>query len=156
MSSSIPYILQPGDSDGHRERNYDEAHPIPSAAPSGKSKGILPECSAPGHQPGFVCPHRPHADQQGHRRRPIQPIEEALELGGVEQHLGHREPGSGLDLLVKAVELPAGVVGDGVDGHPDVEAISNDEIVNGKRIVPGETFHTDHSNHPRPPKATTR
>jgi hypothetical protein len=26
--------------------------------------------------------------------------------------------------------------------------------VNGKRIIPGETFHTDHSNHPRPPKAT--
>src|SRR5262249_36006875 len=22
------------------------------------------------------------------------------------------------------------------------------------RIIPGETFHTDHSNHPRPPKAT--
>jgi taurine dioxygenase len=35
-----------------------------------------------------------------------------------------------------------------------VYAISNDEIVNGKRIIPGETFHTDHSNHPRPPKAT--
>ena len=33
--------------------------------------------------------------------------------------------------------------------------VSNDEIVNGKRIIPGETFHTDHSNHPRPPKATT-
>jgi len=27
--------------------------------------------------------------------------------------------------------------------------------VNGRRIIPGETFHTDHSNHPRPPKATT-
>jgi alpha-ketoglutarate-dependent taurine dioxygenase len=42
-----------------------------------------------------------------------------------------------------------------VAGHPDVEYISNDEMVDGKRIVPGETFHTDHSNHPRPPKATT-
>lgn len=41
-----------------------------------------------------------------------------------------------------------------VPGHPDVYAISNDEIANGKRIIPGETFHTDHSNHPRPPKAT--
>jgi taurine dioxygenase len=39
-----------------------------------------------------------------------------------------------------------------VPGHPDV---SNDEFVNGRRIIPGETFHTDHSNHPRPPKATT-
>jgi len=42
-----------------------------------------------------------------------------------------------------------------VPGYPEIEAISNDEIVNGRRIVPGETFHTDHSNHPRPPKATT-
>src|SRR5262245_60959322 len=42
-----------------------------------------------------------------------------------------------------------------VAGHPDVEYISNDEIMNGKHIIPGETFHTDHSNHPRPPKATT-
>jgi taurine dioxygenase len=40
-------------------------------------------------------------------------------------------------------------------GHPDVDYISNQEIVDGKRIIPGETFHTDHSNHPRPPKATT-
>jgi taurine dioxygenase len=42
-----------------------------------------------------------------------------------------------------------------VAGHPDIEYISNEEIVDGKRIIPGETFHTDHSNHPRPPKATT-
>jgi taurine dioxygenase len=41
-----------------------------------------------------------------------------------------------------------------VSGHPDVYYISNDEFVNGRRIIPGETFHTDHSNHPRPPKAT--
>jgi taurine dioxygenase len=41
-----------------------------------------------------------------------------------------------------------------VPGHPDVYYVSNDEIVDGKRIIPGETFHTDHSNHPRPPKAT--
>jgi len=42
-----------------------------------------------------------------------------------------------------------------VPGHPDVFYVSNDVFVNGKRIIPGETFHTDHSNHPRPPKATT-
>jgi alpha-ketoglutarate-dependent taurine dioxygenase len=36
-----------------------------------------------------------------------------------------------------------------------VEYISNDEIMDGKHIIPGETFHTDHSNHPCPPKATT-
>lgn len=41
-----------------------------------------------------------------------------------------------------------------VPGHPDVYYVSNDEIVDGRRIIPGETFHTDHSNHPRPPKAT--
>lgn len=41
-----------------------------------------------------------------------------------------------------------------VPGHPDVYYISNDEIVDGRRIIPGETFHTDHSNHPIPPKAT--
>jgi taurine dioxygenase len=42
-----------------------------------------------------------------------------------------------------------------VPGHPAVEYISNEEFVDGKRIIPGETFHTDHSNHPKPPKATT-
>jgi taurine dioxygenase len=42
-----------------------------------------------------------------------------------------------------------------VPGHPDVSYVSNDEFVNGRRIIPGETFHTDHSNHPCPPKATT-
>jgi len=42
-----------------------------------------------------------------------------------------------------------------VPGHPDVSYVSNDEFVNGRRIIPGETFHTDPSNHPRPPKATT-
>jgi taurine dioxygenase len=41
-----------------------------------------------------------------------------------------------------------------VPGHPDVYYVSNDEFVNGKRVIPGESFHTDHSNHPRPPKAT--
>src|SRR3974390_688524 len=42
-----------------------------------------------------------------------------------------------------------------VPGHPAVSYVSNDEFVDGRRIIPGETFHTDHSNHPRPPKATT-
>jgi taurine dioxygenase len=42
-----------------------------------------------------------------------------------------------------------------VPGHPGVDYVSNDEIVDGRRIIPGETFHSDHSNHPRPPKATT-
>jgi taurine dioxygenase len=42
-----------------------------------------------------------------------------------------------------------------VPGHPGVDYVSNDEFENGRRIIPGETFHTDHSNHPCPPKATT-
>jgi taurine dioxygenase len=42
-----------------------------------------------------------------------------------------------------------------VPGHPGVDYVSNEEIVDGRRIIPGETFHSDHSNHPRPPKATT-
>jgi taurine dioxygenase len=42
-----------------------------------------------------------------------------------------------------------------VPGHPGIDYVSNEEIVDGRRIIPGETFHTDHSNHPRPPKATT-
>jgi taurine dioxygenase len=41
-----------------------------------------------------------------------------------------------------------------VPGHPGVDYVSNDEILDGKRIIQGETFHSDHSNHPRPPKAT--
>lgn len=42
-----------------------------------------------------------------------------------------------------------------VPGHPNVAYVSNDIFSGGKRIIPGETFHTDHSNHPRPPRATT-
>jgi taurine dioxygenase len=42
-----------------------------------------------------------------------------------------------------------------VPGHPDLDYISNEVFEDGKRLIPGETFHTDHSNHPRPPKATT-
>jgi taurine dioxygenase len=42
-----------------------------------------------------------------------------------------------------------------VPGHPGVDYVSNDEFDDGRRVIPGETFHTDHSNHPRPPKATT-
>ena len=41
-----------------------------------------------------------------------------------------------------------------VPGHPDLDYISNDVFEDGKRLIAGETFHTDHSNHPCPPKAT--
>ena len=42
-----------------------------------------------------------------------------------------------------------------VPGYPGIDYVSNDEVVDGRRIIPGETFHTDHSNHPSPPKATS-
>jgi taurine dioxygenase len=38
--------------------------------------------------------------------------------------------------------------------HPDVFEIRNEQIGPGQYRVPGENFHTDHSNHPCPPKAT--
>ena len=39
-------------------------------------------------------------------------------------------------------------------GHPDVYEVRNTEIAPGKYRIAGATFHTDHSNHPCPPKAT--
>jgi len=39
-------------------------------------------------------------------------------------------------------------------GHPEVFEIKNTEIEPGKYIIDGASFHTDHSNHPCPPKAT--
>lgn len=40
-------------------------------------------------------------------------------------------------------------------GHPEVSEIRNTEIAPGKYLIAGATFHTDHSNHPCPPKATS-
>ena len=42
-----------------------------------------------------------------------------------------------------------------VPGYPQMYFVSNEQNVPGKRYISGETFHTDHSNHPAPPKATT-
>ncbi len=39
-------------------------------------------------------------------------------------------------------------------GHPEVYEIRNTETAPGKYHIAGATFHTDHSNHPCPPKAT--
>lgn len=39
-------------------------------------------------------------------------------------------------------------------GHPEVFEIKNTEIEPGKFIIDGASFHTDHSNHPCPPRAT--
>ena len=41
-----------------------------------------------------------------------------------------------------------------VPGYPQINYVSNEQTVPGKRFISGETFHTDHSNHPAPPKAT--
>src|ERR1700724_2930847 len=41
-----------------------------------------------------------------------------------------------------------------VPGYPQIYYVSNEQTVPGKRYISGETFHTDHSNHPTPPKAT--
>jgi len=40
-------------------------------------------------------------------------------------------------------------------GHPEVSEIRNVEIAPGKYQIAGESFHTDHSNHPCPPRATS-
>ena len=39
-------------------------------------------------------------------------------------------------------------------GHPEVFEIRNEKIGPGEYRIAGESFHTDHSNHPVPPKAT--
>jgi taurine dioxygenase len=39
--------------------------------------------------------------------------------------------------------------------NPRVYEVRNTEIAPGKYLIQGETFHTDHSNDPIPPKATT-
>lgn len=41
-----------------------------------------------------------------------------------------------------------------VPRFPEMYFVSNEQTVPGKRFIAGETFHTDHSNHPAPPKAT--
>jgi len=41
-----------------------------------------------------------------------------------------------------------------VPGYPQIYYVSNEQTVPGKCYISGETFHTDHSNHPAPPKAT--
>ena len=95
-------------------------------------------------------------------RRPIDAeIRAALNRAFVDRHvLVMRDQQFGPDEFKSAVQLfgelqPHDKKEHHVPGHPDVSYVSNDEFVNGRRIIPGETFHTDHSNHPRPPKATT-
>ena len=40
-------------------------------------------------------------------------------------------------------------------GHPEVYRVRNEQIAPGEYRIAGATFHTDHSNHPIPPKATS-
>lgn len=94
--------------------------------------------------------------------QPIDPeARAALNQAFVDHHvLVMREQRFAPDQFISAVQLfgelqPHDKKEHHVPGHPDVSYVSNDEFVNGRRIIPGETFHTDHSNHPRPPKATT-
>ena len=39
-------------------------------------------------------------------------------------------------------------------GHPEVFEIRNTEVAPGQYQIAGESWHTDHSNHPCPPRAT--
>jgi len=39
-------------------------------------------------------------------------------------------------------------------GHTEIYRVRNEQIAPGKYRISGATFHTDHSNHPIPPKAT--
>ena len=41
-----------------------------------------------------------------------------------------------------------------IPGFPEMYYVTNQEFLGTRRMIPGETFHTDHSNHPAPPKAT--
>ena len=41
------------------------------------------------------------------------------------------------------------------DGHPEVYEVRNTKVAPGEYRIQGATFHTDHSNHPIPPKATS-
>jgi taurine dioxygenase len=40
------------------------------------------------------------------------------------------------------------------EGHPEVYEVRNIQVAPGKYRINGGSFHTDHSNHPIPPKAT--
>src|SRR5258705_11478099 len=94
--------------------------------------------------------------------QPIQPEDRALLRRNFADHhvLVIRDQHFAADQFKAAVQVfgelqPHGKKERHVPGHPGVDYVSNDEFDNGRRIIPGETFHTDHSNHPRPPKATT-
>src|ERR1044072_1736691 len=41
-----------------------------------------------------------------------------------------------------------------IPGFPEMYYVTNQEFLGDRRMIPGETFHTDHSNPPAPPKAT--
>ena len=50
-----------------------------------------------------VAAHVEDPDKEGDRTRAAEPLEERLEVGEVEEHLGHRELRPSLELLVEAL-----------------------------------------------------
>ena len=67
----------------------------------------------------LVAPQRPEADEQRDRRRPAEPLQEPVEVVEVEEHLRHRETGSGLELGVEALQLELEVVRRRVHGDAE-------------------------------------
>ena len=68
-----------------------------------------------------VAPQRADADEQRHRRRAAEPLEEAVEVREVEDDLRHRELRACLELLLEALELDLEVVGRRVHRDADEE-----------------------------------
>src|SRR5262244_3136121 len=121
--------------------------------PGGSCDGVVHHHSADGsHRRRGRRPRLHAADRHRRTRRPAPRLRRASRAGDARPTL---TPGQ--------FEAAAQVFGEiqlhdkrerHVPGHPGVDYVSNDQIENGRRIIPGETFHTDHSNHPRPPKGT--
>ncbi|HLY46245.1 MAG TPA: TauD/TfdA family dioxygenase [Stellaceae bacterium] len=93
--------------------------------------------------------------------QPIDPdTREALNRAFAQFHvLVVRDQKYGPDDFLKAVQLwgelqPHDKKELHVPGYPQMYFVSNEQTVPGKRYISGETFHSDHSNHPAPPKAT--
>ena len=92
---------------------------------------------------------------------PIEPeISDALNRAFVDYHvLVIRDQTFAPEQFITAAEIfgelqPHDKKEQHVPGYPQINYVSNEQTVPGKRYISGETFHTDHSNHPAPPKAT--
>jgi taurine dioxygenase len=94
-------------------------------------------------------------------RQPVDPELRAVLNHAFAQHhvLVVRDQQYEPDDFLKAVQLwgelqPHDKKDQHIPGFPDVSYVTNEEFLGDRRIIPGETFHSDHSNHPAPPKAT--